>query len=157
MNGLVYLTDQDFYVSENNLRLGLKGTVFILVYSMDCKHCKDVIPFFKQLPQIIRGCQIAVLNISKFISVAHLSRNTKTPIDVVPFMILFSNGKVKSRYKGQYTMNDILQFLSNSSKGDKIEDADVYNETGDLVSQSTSLSMPICRDFFPYETASHTN
>ena len=124
MSNLLFLTADDF-----ELRKGTKGNIvchdipgysLVLFYSTQCKYCKELIPIFKQLPGSISGCQFGMINVSKNKNIVHMSRNSIAPIDYVPYVILFINGKPSMRYDGPADAQTIQKFVidvSNRFKG----------------------------------------
>ena len=124
MSNLLFLTADDF-----ELRKGTKGNIvchdipgysLVLFYSTQCKYCKELIPIFKQLPGSISGCQFGMINVSKNKDIVHMSRNSIAPIDYVPYVILFINGKPSMRYDGPADVQTIQKFVidvSNRFKG----------------------------------------
>ncbi len=124
MSNLLFLTADDF-----ELRKGTKGNIvchdipgysLVLFYSTQCKYCKELIPVFKQLPGSISGCQFGMINVSKNKNIVHMSRNSIAPIEYVPYVILFINGKPSMRYDGPADVQTIQKFVidvSNRFKG----------------------------------------
>ena len=124
MSNLLFLTSEDF-----ELRKGTKGNIvchditgysLVLFYSTQCKYCKELIPVFKQLPGSISGCQFGMINVSKNKNIVHMSRNSIAPIEYVPYVILFINGKPSMRYDGPADVQTIQKFVidvSNRFKG----------------------------------------
>lgn len=121
MNGLLFLSSEDFLVSDNQSEKLLcthvnQGLVLVLFYSTQCEHCKNAIPIFRQLPQIVHGCSFGMINVSTNAKVVHLSRSTISPIQYVPFIILYVNGEPYYKYKGAITLPDIQNFIIQMSK-----------------------------------------
>lgn len=120
MSGLLFLTSEDFQLSKgakgNILSLNVPGFSLILFYSTHCEHCRDLVPIFKQLPGTIGGCQFGMINISQNKQTILLSRETIAPIKVVPYIILYINGKPYMRYQGPHVINEITRFIVEVSK-----------------------------------------
>lgn len=115
MSGLIFLTTNDFHLEK-----GQKGTLLcnkisgfslILFYSTQCKHSMNFLPNFRKLPGVISGCQFGMINISKNKDLVKISSGTITPIEYVPYLILYSNGKPFMRYDGQHDINSIKNFI----------------------------------------------
>jgi len=115
MSGLLFLTSDDFQLQKgikgNIMITNIPGFSLILFYSMQCNHCLQLIPIFKQLPGRIGGCQFGMINVSQNKNCIILSRNTISPIDVVPYIILFINGKPYMRYQGPHNEQEISRFI----------------------------------------------
>lgn len=121
MNGLLFLSSDDFYVNEtpNGKLLNSNvnnGLCLILFYSTQCVHCQKAIPVFKQLPQLIHGCSFGMINISTNAKVVHMSRTTVSPVQYVPYLILYINGEPAYKYKGGITLQEIQKFIFNISQ-----------------------------------------
>lgn len=115
MNGLLFLTNEDFQLLNGQkgqiLCTPIKGFSLILFYSTQCKHCQSLIPLFKQLPGTVSGCQFGMLNVSSNKQVVLMSRNTISPITVVPYIVLYVNGKPYMRYNGPHDIKEISRFI----------------------------------------------
>lgn len=116
MSGLLFLTTDDFSVQR-----GIKGPIMcinniqgfslILFYSTDCQHCQSLIPIFKRLPGSVGGCQFGMINVSNNKQCVIMSRSTIAPIKVVPYIVLYINGKPHMRYNGPYVAEEIGRFI----------------------------------------------
>ena len=115
MSGLLFLTSDDFQLFR-----GTKGSVMgnsipgfslILFYSTQCEHCQTLIPIFKRLPGTVGGCQFGMINVSHNKTCIMMSRKTIAPIQVVPYIILYVNGKPYMRYKGPQDAKEISRFI----------------------------------------------
>ena len=116
MSGLLFLTSDDFQL----LKASKKGSIMctsipafslILFYSTQCVHCKTLIPIFKNLPGKVGGCQFGMINVSHNKQCVLMSRETIAPIKVVPYIILYVNGKPYMRYKGPHDAGEISRFI----------------------------------------------
>lgn len=115
MSGLLYLTSDDFAISEGNagkvLCHNIPGFSLILWYSTSCQHCHELIPIFKNLPGSIGGCQFGMINVSTNRQCVNLSKNTIAPITYVPYIVLYVNGRPFMKYNGPRNPNSIKQFI----------------------------------------------
>jgi hypothetical protein len=118
MNNLYHLTSEDFFLDQSNdgkrvLCIDAKGLVLVCfhVNSNRCAHCEDTIPEFKRLPQRIGGCKFALANLSMNPDVIKMSNMSKAPIEHVPFIILYVNGRPFLRYEGERTTQDMMEFI----------------------------------------------
>ena len=115
MSGLLYLTHEDFYIAE-----GQKGPIMchkipnmslILFYSTACQYCQHIIPIFKTLPGKINGCQFGLVNISNSKQCIAMSKQGNPPIQYVPFIVLYIDGKPFMIYREDYDINKIAKFV----------------------------------------------
>ena len=120
MNGLAILSEDDLVLQkgtkDNIMCTTIRGLSLILFYSTQCKFCKELVPIFKSLPGNVPGCQFGVINVSNNKRSVLMSRDTVVPIDVVPFILLFYDGKPYMRYKGPYEIHELSKFVSEVSK-----------------------------------------
>jgi hypothetical protein len=115
MSGLLFLQASDFSIQTgqkgdivcNNIR----GISLILMYSVKCQYCQNLIPIFKRLPGTIGGCQFGMINVSTETDIVVMSKNSISPIKYVPLIVLYVNGKPFIRYDGPHTDHDIRTFL----------------------------------------------
>ena len=115
MSGLLFLTTEDFHISKGNngniMCTNIPGFSLILFYSTQCSHCNILIPIFKQLPVNLGGCQFGMINVSLNKDCIFMSRDTISDIKVVPYIILYINGKPYMRYQGPHNTNEISRFI----------------------------------------------
>lgn len=120
MSGLLFLTSDDFHVAN-----GTKGKILchsipnlslILFYSTMCEHCQNLIPIFKRLPGTIGGCQFGMINVSTNKKCVQDSQETITPIEYVPYIILYINGRPFMRYNGPQDSGEIRRFVMEVAK-----------------------------------------
>lgn len=116
MSNLFFLHEKDFSIQEgkkgNVLCCNTKGISLILFYSKSCPHCNDIFPIFQTLPKVVPTCQFGMLNISNHFKVAQMSQDTICPIQHVPFLVLYINGRPFMKYTGPKTLEDISNFLN---------------------------------------------
>jgi len=115
MSGLLFLTSSDFAVTKGTkgpiLCHGIKGFSLILFYATQCDYCKLLIPQFKRLPGSINGCQFGLLNVVQNKDIIRLANNTIAPIEYVPSIFLYINGRPYLRYDGPHDENEIKKFV----------------------------------------------
>lgn len=117
MSGILFLGNDDFQIRQGDQGLLLtltyesKGLTLVLFYSKECPYCDQLINKFKQLPNYINGCQFAMVNVNRNISVIEKSKNTVAPITYVPDVILYVNGVPYMRYDGAHDIQHIKDFI----------------------------------------------
>jgi hypothetical protein len=94
----------------------IKGLSLCMFYSPMCKISEALLPKFKHLPQIINGCKFCVLNINENQGIISLSRQTIAPIEFVPYIIFYVNGRPFLQYDDDATMERLLAFVQYSMK-----------------------------------------
>lgn len=154
MSGLLFLTSEDFEVNKgtkgNILCNSIQGFSLILFYSTQCEHCQNLIPIFKQLPGSIGGCQFGMINVSHNKKCIILSRDTISPITVVPYIILYMNGRPYMRYQGPHDKNEIIKFIVEVSKNLQakqhfVNDPNIKEKPRGKIAEC-STGQPLCGD-----------
>ena len=93
--GLYYLNYTNYFVSAENGKLcnDIKGFSFVLFTSANCEYCDIVIPIFDKLSTVVQGCIFGKFNIKNHReAILHMAAKSKTPIDYVPYLVLYFNG-----------------------------------------------------------------
>lgn len=142
MSSLLFLTVDDFYLHNevySYLCTNIRGISLVLFYSTQCPHCQSLIPLYKNLPDQISGCQFAMLNVSTPLNrkIVSMSKTTVSPIEYVPYIIMYVNGRPHMRYDGPKSFDEIRKFIFAMSKA--IQNKLVFTEN---VSQADKRKIP---------------
>ena len=120
MSGLLFLQSGDFNIQQGTkgyiMCNGIRGVSLVLFYSTKCSFCQNLIPIFKRLPGSIGGCQFGMINVSLEKEIIRMSAETIAPIEYVPLIILFVNGKPFIRYDGPHDENSLRNFVLDVTK-----------------------------------------
>lgn len=115
MSGLLFLTQDDFYIgkgTKGNLLCNYnKGVSVVFFYSTKCSYCQSFIPIYKTLPGKIQGCLFSMINVTQNPQVVAMSKETICEIKYVPYIVLYFNGKPYIRYDGPYDAGEVAQFV----------------------------------------------
>jgi thiol-disulfide isomerase/thioredoxin len=97
---LTYLTPNDYFITQQNeLANKIPGFSFIFFSSSGCKFCKDVMPSFLRLSQILQGCVFGIMNVDQEEQkIVSMSASTKNKLEFVPYVLLYVNGKPLAPY-----------------------------------------------------------
>lgn len=92
---VVELSSQHFVLRHNDKSLNITKPGFTLVFfKMDgCKGCRAFEPIIFQLSRQEKRVDYAVVNLSHNRDITLMSRNTRTPIRKVPFIIFYAEGQ----------------------------------------------------------------
>lgn len=118
---LLFLEADDFFTATDpaynmpSLCHSIQGFSVLLFYSNRCVHCQQTYPIFMQLPKIVNGCQFGVVNASTNRRLIEMARQTTCPINYVPLIILYINGRPYMKYDGPKTEVDIKNFIIHAS------------------------------------------
>lgn len=116
MSGILFLGNDDFCVragEKGNMLCmsGWKGLTLVMFYSKECQFCDNLINKFKQLPTIVNGCKFGMVCVNRNMEVVEKSKNTISPIEYVPDVILFVDGIPYIRYDGPHEIDSIRKFI----------------------------------------------
>lgn len=146
---LLFLNTDDFSIKQGKngkiMCTRLTGFSFLLFYSNGCKHCKSLIPIFKELPKQIHGCQFGMVNVTSHESrgCIELSRQTICQIDYVPLLIIYIHGRPFMTYKGAANTQEIQEFIikvADSVRQNNNNNLFLDNTHSNTSSSSTSTS-----------------
>ena len=157
MSGLLFLTKEDFTIVKHAKGpllccQNIKGFSLILFYSTACEHCKNLIPIVKKLPGTVSGCQFGMINVSVNRDVVNMSRATIAPIEYVPYIVLYVNGKPYMRYNGPHDMSKIGQFVYEVASNIQNQTAfapDVIKKEGKQIPEYC-IAKPKCEELVCY-------
>ena len=149
MSSLLFLSSEDFRVENgvkgNILCNNLNGISIVLFYSTSCVHCHSLIPIFKNLPTIISGCKFGMINVSMNKQCIIESKKTIVPIEVVPYILLYVNGKPYMRYVGPHASNDITKFIVDVTKKINLNtNSNFSEEKKENKLPAYSIGKPLC-------------
>jgi thiol-disulfide isomerase/thioredoxin len=91
----MFLTPNDFAIQNGELvKPNDQGYSFVFLFTNDCVWCDDVKPAFNYLSRLIRGVNFAYMDVAQNNWLLRsMSLRTKTPIEYVPLLLLFRNGR----------------------------------------------------------------
>ncbi len=123
---MLYLDKADFILSQpppsNNqekkkiLKNRITNSFSLIMFSgNNCTYCQELKPIFKKLVGTIPNCQIGTVNVSLQPELAELSQQTTTPIRYVPLIIFYINGTPFKEFGGNYTEDNLRQFVKEVS------------------------------------------
>lgn len=155
MNGLLFLSSDDFYVNEteNGRLLNCtinQGLCLILFYSTQCAHSQRAMPVFKRLPYMIHGCSFSMINVSVNAKCVHMSKTTISPITYVPILILYFNGEPYYKYTGAIDIQEIQKFILQMSKILQSKQQFVSNVKQETERPQFTTGIPFCDSEFCY-------
>lgn len=91
----MFLTPNDFAIQNGELvKPNDQGYSFVFLFTNDCRWCDDVKPAFNFLSKMIRGVNFAYMDVAQNNwQLRNMSLMTRTPIEYVPLLLLFANGR----------------------------------------------------------------
>ena len=111
------LSTQNFYVVGNqrqSLNIDYSGNVLVLFKVQECQGCAAFEPVFLQLSREEKRASIAILDLTYNREIVHMSRHTTTPIQKVPKLILYVQGRPHARFKGDKTLQSLRNFITDA-------------------------------------------
>lgn len=158
MSGLLFLSARDFNVQRGTkgpiLCNVIKGYSLVMFYSTHCRKCQTLIPIFKQLPGTINGCQFGMINIGNNKQCIEMAKQTITPIQYVPLIILYINGKPFMRYPPDSpdTIESLQKFIIQIAENVKQKQQfskkaeTVKSGNNDLETMLKGIGIPLCTE-----------
>lgn len=91
----MFLTPNDFAIQNGKLvKPNDQGYSFVFLFTNECEWCDDVKPAFNYLSKMIRGVNFAYMDVAQNNwQLRNMSLRTRTPIEYVPLLLLFANGR----------------------------------------------------------------
>jgi len=155
MSQILFPTSKEFFLDKvakgTVLCSTLKGITLILFHADPerCEHCSDLIPEFRKLPYAMPGIKFAMINLNKYKEIVDMASKTISPISYVPYIILFVEGRPFTRYDGDRSYQDILDFLNTilnslKNKRDFVDNKFVKIENETPISLNSSQFNVVC-------------
>ena len=145
---LLFLTLDNFNIIKGEtgslLCNNINGFLLVLFYSTQCSYCQNVIPLFKQLPKQIKGCKFGMLNVSKNNQLVVMSKETIAPLEYVPYIILYTDGKPFMCYEGNISLQDLKTFILDIQQKLKHKEKFTPNVKKVTTIPSYTLGKPLC-------------
>lgn len=122
MNNIVYCEDKDFYLAKGQTGKILlcnnrfkDDIFFVFFFSTKCTSCESGMDAFTQLfrkfpPEIKFGA----ININDYPTIISKSAQSCTPLEYVPYLILYFRGKPYLRYEGDMELDQMVNFLKDA-------------------------------------------
>ena len=115
MGTTIFLESDDFQLSKigDNIVLTteIQGLSLLMFYSPKCSYSSQLLPKFKKLGNSINNCIFGIINVSNNKRVILMSDRSATPIQHVPYIVLYLNGQPYMIYNGSHTEQDLRNFV----------------------------------------------
>ena len=117
-HNLIHLSTSDFEIKQGNkgpaLCIKIPDLTFVLFHADPdrCAHCHELIPEFVKLPYVISGCRFAMVNLNRNAEIVKMSKSTTTPLEYVPYLVLYINGRPFIRYEGDKNLESLAEFIA---------------------------------------------
>jgi len=112
------LSTQNFHIVGNqrqSLNINYGGNVLVFFKLQGCQGCAAFEPIFHQLSNEDRRVSYGILDLTYNRDIVQLSRSTTTPIQKVPHLILYSEGRPYARFKGEKNIQSLKNFISDAT------------------------------------------
>ena len=115
MNSIIRLRTEDLSIEQGTrgavLANHIKGLSIAMFWSPGCKISVALEPHFRRLPQIFNNVKCLMLNINDNKNVIELSRQTIAPIDFVPYIVFYVNGRPFLQYDDEPNFEKLANFI----------------------------------------------
>jgi thiol-disulfide isomerase/thioredoxin len=144
------LTSNDFAIQNGELvKPNDQGYSFVFIFTNDCKWCDDVKPAFNYLSTMIRGVNFAYMDVAQNNwRLREMSLRTRTPINYVPFLLLFANGRQIAQFSQdednpQNNIPKMQQFIiNNTTRRQQPQSTRIQGTPGSSSSQAAGSEIP---------------
>lgn len=120
MNPIIRLRTEDFTIEQGSrgaiLSTQIKGLSMAMFWSPGCQICTRLEPQFRSLPQIFKNVKFLLLNINENKNVIELSKQTIAPIEFVPYIVFYVNGRPFLQYDDELVFEKLLNFIKYTIK-----------------------------------------
>ena len=109
------LSTQNFHVvgqQRQSLNINYGGNVLVFFKLQECQGCAAFEPVFNQLSTEEQRVSVAVLDLTYNREIVQMSRSSTTPIQKVPCLILYVQGRPHARFKGQKDLQSLKNFIT---------------------------------------------
>lgn len=109
------LTSRNFIVvgsRQKTLGIDLPGNVLVFFKMAGCNNCKLFEPVFADLSNQESRVEHAILDVTQNKEVVIWSRETSTPIQAVPVLILYINGRPHAKFNGTKNIPSVQNFIT---------------------------------------------
>jgi len=110
------LTSQNFSVVHGKncrvLKISVPGNVLVFFKATVCPGCGEVEPIFGALATKDHRVSYCVVNVDDYRDLIMMARETSTPIQAVPMLMLYCNQFPKARFTGAKNLPSIQSFLT---------------------------------------------
>lgn len=83
----------------------------VLFFTPDCEYCEELKETFKILSQHITSHYFCFCNLKLSSQVVKYSKESTTPLQHVPYVITYVNGKPYAKYEGDRTVKGLKDFI----------------------------------------------
>ncbi len=109
------LTTQNFHLvgrQRKTLNINLQGNVLVFFKMQGCVGCNAFEPVFYQLAGIEKRINYGMVDLTPNRNVINMSRQTNTPIQAVPSLIFYINGRPHAKYNGKKNIQALRGFIA---------------------------------------------
>ncbi len=110
--GVQNLSESNFSLSDGRMMCNVDGICLVMFKSNGCKFSSQFFPIFTKLSRDSRLTWASV-NIDGNRRIIKMALNTKTPINSVPVIIMYVNGRPYAKFNGDRTSDKLSSFVDN--------------------------------------------
>lgn len=97
---------------KRTLDINLEGKVLLFIKMEGCPGCSSFFPIFSELSKMDKRITFAIFDITNQKQVVVMARETTTPIENVPFILMYNNGSPFAKYKGKKSFEGVQNFIT---------------------------------------------
>lgn len=115
MNPIIRLRSEDFGIEQGSrgaiLANQIKGLSVALFWSPGCRICTQLEPQYRTLPQMFKNIKFLMLNINENKNIIEMGRQTIAPIEFVPYIVFYVNGRPFLQYDDELQFDKLIHFI----------------------------------------------
>jgi len=138
--GVQFLTQDNFGLQNGGRSMvcDVDGVVLIMFKTDNCSHCKRFFPIFSRIANRDSRLMFGCVDVKNNRRVIEMAKNTKAPITAVPTFLLYTNGRVKAKYKGKMNEQSFVSFIDKALSDIGIQDQSTSTSSSFMNSQVPS-------------------
>lgn len=135
------LTSQNFSVMAGKnskvLKISVPGNVLVFFKSTVCPGCNEVEPIFMALAAKDHRVSYCIVNLDDYRDLILMARETSTPIQAVPMLMLYCNQFPKAKFTGAKNLVSIQSFLTKALQSTVASSNGPVSQTAAMTPMST--------------------
>ena len=96
---------------KTSVNVNINGVVVVFFKSKDCKGCSHMEPIFGRFSNSTR-IKTAEICLTKYRNLIGMFRNSTTPIQSTPHLIMYVDGRPHAVYRGKTNSNELDNFIN---------------------------------------------
>lgn len=109
---ILALGEEHFVMSHRTLGIKVKGLVLVLFKLSDDGNSRKFEPTFAKLSMLDKRVYYGIVDIGNYPNIIRKSKDSSTPINGIPTLILYIEGKPHAKFNGSNNIESIQDFMT---------------------------------------------